>query len=561
MKPIPFLPKAVREVLARNSKQPPSNASPKAKGSMRVLANGATATLQIYGDIGEDYWADESITAKGVVDALASFGGTAIDVRVNSFGGAVHDGIAIHNELRRQAAKGVAINVFVDGLACSIASLIACAGDTVTMPSNTMMMLHAPFGLLYIEGNAKDVRENAEDFAAALDTFGRAMSASYARKTGKNSTEFDAMWATGKDYWFTAQEAADFGLCDFVNDGEAADPSKTVLDATEGGFDANFAPVAIQPQVADAYVAGVARAKAKQTTPLAFASANQPSNPPGVSTGESDMSEAEIKAKADLEAKAMRAKHQQEFLAAVRERNVDIRAMAEPHCGNGEVRALVDKVVADADLEVTAAVVGQQILAILAKGRESLAPRAEMIADERDNRIKGMSEALDARVGRIKSSETQGNHFRGMSLKEMAKECAAAAGVSTRGMQPEEYIKAAITHTSSDFPQLIGNSVSKAVLRGYNETPEVFPEFTRPISVPDFKKTSLAGLGNYVGITEIVEGAEYKYGTFASMGQEVKLKKRGGMFSITDEAIINDDLTLFDQVPAKMGAAAKRSLG
>lgn len=556
---IGFLPKALREVLARTAASKQTPLGPKAKGTMQVIANGNKATLQIYGDIGDDYWDDESISAKSVVNALAAFSGNSIDVRINSFGGAVHDGIAIHNELRRQAASGVGVNVFIDGVACSIASLIACAGDVVTMPSNTMLMLHAPWGMLHVEGNAKDVRENAEDFAQALDTFGSAMSASYARKTGKPTADFDAMWATGKDFYFTAQQAADFGLCDVVTDGETAAENPPLANF-ESVIVGTAPPPELKSRIADAYAKGTARMPIESNQPLASASVNLPSTLPGVSTGESVMDQTEIKAKADLEAKALADKQRGEFQAAMRDRNTEIRAMAEPHCGNAEVRALVDDAIAGADMNVTAATVGSKILAILAKGRGPIGD-VTITADERDNRIKGMSEALDARVGRIKPSAMEGNYFRGMSLKEMAKEMAAAAGVNVRGMQPEEYIKAAITHTSSDFPQLIGNSVSRAVIRGYNETPEVYSEFTRAINVPDFKKTSLTGLGNFVGITEIKEGAEYKYGTFASMGQEVKLVKRGGMFSITDEAIINDDLSLFDQVPAKMGAAAKRSLG
>lgn len=273
------------------------------------------------------------------------------------------------------------------------------------------------------------------------------------------------------------------------------------------------------------------------------------------------MTEAELKAKADAEAKAAADKARQEFQAQMRDRNTEIRAMAQPHMGNADIKAYVDGVVDAADPQVTAADVGKQILALMAKGREPLNGGGHVVAggDERDNRIKGMSSALDARLGRAKPEA--GNQYRGLTLKEMARECAQAAGINTRGMEPQEYVQAAITHTSSDFPVLIGGAVSRAVLRGYNETPEVFPDFTRPISVPDFKKQSLVGLGHFIGIEEVPEGGEYKYGTFSDLGQEVQLKKRGGLFSITDEAIINDDLSLFDAVPTKMGAAAKRSLG
>ena len=99
------------------------------------------AELLIYGPIGEDWWS-ESVTAKQVVEQLGVTTATMIRVRINSEGGSVQDGLAIHNALQRHPAR---IVVTVDGLAASIASLIAMAGDEIVMPVNTLMMIHAPW--------------------------------------------------------------------------------------------------------------------------------------------------------------------------------------------------------------------------------------------------------------------------------------------------------------------------------------------------------------------------------------------------------------------------------
>src|SRR3546814_3727872 len=77
-----------------------------------------------------------------------------ITVRINSDGGVVTDGLAIYNALKRHPAT---ISVVIDGIAASIASLVAMAGDTVSMHANTLMMLHAPMGGLF--GNAAELRE------------------------------------------------------------------------------------------------------------------------------------------------------------------------------------------------------------------------------------------------------------------------------------------------------------------------------------------------------------------------------------------------------------------
>jgi ATP-dependent protease ClpP protease subunit len=101
-----------------------------------------------------------------------------ITVRINSMGGSVPDGLAIYNAMRRHAAH---ITVEVDGMAFSIASLIAMGGDTVHMAANALMMIHAPWTVA--AGNAAELRQTAD----TLDTWAAAMASSYAAKTGKTS--------------------------------------------------------------------------------------------------------------------------------------------------------------------------------------------------------------------------------------------------------------------------------------------------------------------------------------------------------------------------------------
>ncbi|KAK0329192.1 hypothetical protein LTR94_037805, partial [Friedmanniomyces endolithicus] len=76
-----------------------------------------------------------------------------LTVRINSYGGSVTDGIAIHNALKRHKAT---VTTVVDGIAASIASLIAMAGDTVEMAENAQIMIHAPWG--WNSGNSAAMR-------------------------------------------------------------------------------------------------------------------------------------------------------------------------------------------------------------------------------------------------------------------------------------------------------------------------------------------------------------------------------------------------------------------
>ena len=98
------------------------------------------AEILLYEEIGETFFG-EGVSAKDFVLELQKLSVKNIDLRINSLGGNVFDGFAIHNALKSHKAK---ITVFIDGIAASIASVIAMSGDVVKMPENAMMMVHDP---------------------------------------------------------------------------------------------------------------------------------------------------------------------------------------------------------------------------------------------------------------------------------------------------------------------------------------------------------------------------------------------------------------------------------
>jgi ATP-dependent Clp protease protease subunit len=118
----------------------------------------------------------------------------------------VFDGVAIYNALKRHEA---AITVWIDGIAASIASMIAMAGDEVIMPENAMLVLHDPSGL--VAGTAADMRAMAE----ALDRMKAGMVAAYRDKSDRSDAEIEALMAA--ETWLSAQEALELGLADRVD--------------------------------------------------------------------------------------------------------------------------------------------------------------------------------------------------------------------------------------------------------------------------------------------------------------------------------------------------------
>jgi ATP-dependent protease ClpP protease subunit len=161
---------------------------------------GEKAALYIYDEIG--YWGD---TAASLVDQLGKVDADEIDVHISSPGGDIFDGLAIYQALKSHKAK---VTVKVDGLAASIASVIAMAGDTVVIAPKASIMIHD--GWTMAVGNAAELRKTAD----LLDKQSAVIASVYAdRSNGDANFWRDQM---REETWYTAQEALDAGLVDEI---------------------------------------------------------------------------------------------------------------------------------------------------------------------------------------------------------------------------------------------------------------------------------------------------------------------------------------------------------
>lgn len=144
-----------------------------------------------------------------------------IEIYINSIGGYVGEGVSIYNLLKRQS---VPVTAYIDGMACSIASVVAMAADKIVMPSNTTMMIHHAVGGCY--GNAKEHRE----FAIQLDKISEASTNSYLVHAGDKLTRENLEPLLNAETFLTAQEAFDIGLCDEILDPVDLTESKEIVD-------------------------------------------------------------------------------------------------------------------------------------------------------------------------------------------------------------------------------------------------------------------------------------------------------------------------------------------
>ncbi|MBD5145647.1 MAG: Clp protease ClpP [Ruminococcus sp.] len=194
-----------------------------------------TLDLYIYTDVESDYWdwwtgeqVESQTSAEHIRKELEAAGDvTQINIYINSLGGSVMEGMSIYNQLRRHKAHKT---VYIDGFACSVASVIAMAGDEVVMPSNTMMMIHAP--LLCVRGHSADLRKAADE----LDKISLSTMQAYLQKAGgKLTAEKLAEMYEQETYW-SAAECISLGLADRMADADIdLEAAIAALENSENG--------------------------------------------------------------------------------------------------------------------------------------------------------------------------------------------------------------------------------------------------------------------------------------------------------------------------------------
>jgi ATP-dependent Clp protease protease subunit len=174
----------------------------KAKSWFTMAAGkSGSGEIRIFNDIG-----DFGVTAMDFANELDAIGKVStLNVSISSNGGDVAQGFAIYNMLERHKAHKV---VTVEGLAASMASVIAMAGDEVRMPSNAMMMIHNPWGVTMGEA------DQMISFGEALQTMQDNIVDAYVARTGMDKTEVEAMMA--RETWLSAKKAVELGFADTV---------------------------------------------------------------------------------------------------------------------------------------------------------------------------------------------------------------------------------------------------------------------------------------------------------------------------------------------------------
>jgi ATP-dependent Clp protease protease subunit len=201
------------------TRSPFQRAQRRREDGYRVVRNtseqGTSAEIFVYEEIGAGWFG--GLTAKQFTEDLQALDVDTINLHINSPGGSVFEGTTIFNALKQHRAQVI---THVDGLAASIASIIALAGDEVRMAENAFMMIHDPWTVSM--GDAAALRKDA----AILDKIGVMLVQTYVNVSHKDAAIIKD-WMSAET-WFTADEAVAAGLATSVT--KASDTSASVFD-------------------------------------------------------------------------------------------------------------------------------------------------------------------------------------------------------------------------------------------------------------------------------------------------------------------------------------------
>jgi ATP-dependent Clp endopeptidase proteolytic subunit ClpP len=175
--------------------------------TLRPILATARQPIYLYDSIGAGLFT-EGNTAKSVIDQIKAAGSKPIDLHINSPGGSVFDGYAIYNALLNHKPG---LDVYIDGLAASIASYIAMAGGRIVIAANALLMIHNPSSAAN-DGTAEELRKQAD----LLDKITDSIVDAYSRRTGLPEQQIAEM--LDEETWLDAETAKAFGFVDEITE-------------------------------------------------------------------------------------------------------------------------------------------------------------------------------------------------------------------------------------------------------------------------------------------------------------------------------------------------------
>jgi len=504
------------------------------------------ARIAIDGPIG--YW---DISARDFREALDSLGEVdEIEVIVNSPGGSVGAGVAIYSALKRHSAR---IITSIEGYALSMGSVIAMAGDVVQMSSASVFMIHDPWSMAM--GSAEEMRKEAE----VLDVHKQALVNAYSLRAGV--TEEAAAELMTAETWMDSNRALELGFIDSVFDAPEEDENEEDDSATAMGLTADEMSEYLTrlggnaPAWAREQINSFTTARAARVVSMAQAENPMPDKKKTGSAveGAENENDANAQAVADAEARGAEAgaTAERNRVAGIRKAFDDAKLPAQFNKARDKA---IENGVSLEDFQTTVETLTDCQDATPA-GRDASAYAGE---DAREKFRVGATAALSAVAGL--GTVDRANEYNSMSMAEIARASLIAGNQRPLGSRMD-IVAMAFTHSTSDFPHILHDIAHRSLLAAFDEVEETYSDWTSTGNFRDFRNHDRIGWNGFENLEMIKEGGEYKNDTFDDYKESASIDTHGKMFNITRQAIINDDIGVFSQIPRMFGEAARRTLG
>lgn len=520
--------------------------------------------LLLYGTVGSSFWDEEYFTAKSVRDDLAGMSGP-ITVRINSGGGVATEGQAIYTALRSYDGP---VNVVIEGIAASAASLIAMAGDTITMSMGAILMIHDPASW-YVDGRGTE--DDHLHVAKGLGVIATAYAGIYAKRAGTSVEE--ARRIMKEETYFDGEAAVEAGFATAVDEGgdETApaafdyriySKAPENLRAVGGALPRRRAAASVLAMMVGAVPPHAKGEKAMAKTKVTAPKAAKVTAKTAAEDEEKDQTEGE-----DPEAE-----EEEEIEAAAEEDDPDTETEEEE---DDEDEAPAASAVAiinmcarhGVDAAAAADYIGRglttrQVYAELnTKGGKKVtiknrAPAARILRDERETRRTGMEGALLARMSGARDVSGPAREFMGLTIAEMSAMAAGQRGRISRGAGELRAIEMSFgSHSTSDFPAVFENALNKRLAAAYAAAQPVYQLIAERIDFTDFRPHPISQVGDWPTLLPVGETGEIKYGTVSDKKESVFLIPYARAFRISRTAMINDDLAAIDRIVTSRGRA------
>lgn len=538
-------------------------------------------TLMLFGVIGSEF---DELDASTVVKEIRGLPtDEPIRVLIQSPGGFVSDGLAIYNALRRHEAR---VEVEIAGVAASMASAIAMAGDRITIPENGMLMIHDPWDVAV--GNATEMRKKAD----TLDKFADSLAGIYARRTGLPDDEIRDMMHD--ETWMSAEEALEKGFVDETIEPRGAEafadidvselnnvPPRLVALIREGRQMArkhNNKGSDVEENGSTVTEADAGKVNGTGEGDSGGAAPRQASGEP---THEQLVQEHGTRQPEGPPAKSQRDRTVEEgAIARERKRIAEIRKIKAMFHED-----IVPESVARQHEELGTSVEEFRgiVLRLASAYENTYGPQvnARITESERDKFIKGAADWLIIRSGNRalvekaqaergeSGSKLDPGEFRGLTLLEVARESLNRSGTHTKGLSKMELAavalgmrpRSSIVQTPSDFPILLENVLNKMLQAAYELTADTWRSFARSGSVNDFRDNPRLRLGTLGRLDDLLPSGEFRHKDFPDAEKEsIKAATVGNIVGISRQAIVNDDVDGFSRIITMLGRAAMLSI-